>query len=541
MSKARKVEPIPIIDLFAGPGGLGEGFSQFGEEGESQFEIKLSVEMNSFAHRTLLLRAFFRQLHTKKSLDLYYDYIRGGNTSIKDLEKSCPDEMAKAKEEALCRTLGDEATEREIKKLITSRVQGKDWVLIGGPPCQAYSSVGRARMLGLPRKEDETDSDYKKRLNQRRKKFEKDHRHFLYREYLKIIADHWPTVFVMENVKGILSARIKGKRIFPEILSDLKKPATALGREGDAYTYTLCSLVVPASDDLDEIDPSDLLIRAENYGVPQARHRVIILGIRNEKESGKPRRLPMTLTPETAPTVKETIGNLPPLAPSISPKHHSDLPSTRDLISDLKWTQEIESPKEAPSVIDSIHASRFHLWEIAKRGGQYVPDKTTFPRGFPLRNWFHDPALGGICNHETRGHMPEDLRRYFYCACFAEARKHSPKLKDFPRILLPNHENVRDDSTSSGQQKFADRFRVQLADRASSTIMSHIANDGHYYIHYDPKQARSLTVREAARLQTFPDNYFFEGPRTQQYRQVGNAVPPYLAFQIAEVVSDLMN
>ena len=129
--------------------------------------------------------------------------------------------------------------------------------------------------------------------------------------------------------------------------------------------------------------------------------------------------------------------------------------------------------------------------------------------------------------------MALDLYRYLYASVFAEKNNRSPLLEEFPAELIPAHKNA-----SSGH--FNDRFRVQVATKPSTTVTSHISKDGHYFIHYDPEQCRSLTVREAARLQTFPDNYFFEGSRTQQYIQVGNAVPPLLAQQLAEIVHNLI-
>ena len=156
----------------------------------------------------------------------------------------------------------------------------------------------------------------------------------------------------------------------------------------------------------------------------------------------------------------------------------------------------------------------------------------------PYDGWYRGD-LGNyrvLANHEARTHIARDLDRYLFCSAYAESTGVSAQLYDFPNYLIPAHKNAQA-AKEDKEVGFSDRFRVQLYDRPSTTITSHIAKDGHYYIHPDPEQCRSLTVREAARLQTFPDDYLFEGNRTSQYTQVGNAVPPLLAQQIATVVA----
>ena len=155
-----------------------------------------------------------------------------------------------------------------------------------------------------------------------------------------------------------------------------------------------------------------------------------------------------------------------------------------------------------------------------------------------LVDWFKDRPTDLLANHVSRGHMPTDLVRYLFVAAYGEITNKSPRLMDFPRCLLPEHKNV--DPENIGDSIFKDRFRVQVGSRHSMTVTSHIAKDGHAFIHPKAMQCRSLTVREAARLQTFPDSYVFLGNRTSQYTQVGNAVPPYLARQIAGIVANVL-
>jgi len=336
----------------------------------------------------------------------------------------------------------------------------------------------------------------------------------------------------MENVKGLLSAKVKEERIFDRILDDLRNPRAAIdsSAKGKTDEYRLMPLVPTAGELLGlGYAPEDFIIRSEKFGIPQARHRLIILGIRSDIGTQ-----PDLLENSNPVTVQSAICDLPRLRSGLS-KLEDSSPNWCNIVAKISNAPWMGYKNLDTEIRDGIIASVNALDPKLTRGGLQLAAKAN-----PVcrRNWFHDPRLQSVCNHETRGHISTDLHRYLFAAVFAKVKGRSPLLEDFPKKLLPNHENVE---AALKETKFNDRFRVQVADKPSTTVVSHISKDGHYYIHYDPTQCRSLTVREAARLQTFPDNYFFEGPRTEQYKQVGNAVPPLLANQIAKIVADLLN
>lgn len=508
--------PFQIVDLFAGPGGLGEGFSAFNEGND--FRILISAEMEASAHATLRLRSFFRAIKRDPvALKQYYDFCNGDAEFPYDdrsIEKWDESGM-----EARQLTLGSPSDNEQLDQVLDAKLsQEKPWVLIGGPPCQAYSLVGRSRNVGTP--------NYRADL---------DHRHFLYKEYLRILRDRRPAVFVMENVKGILSSKVAGKRIFHEILNDLADPGGALGNADGKPGYRICSLVSeeffakgmnPAT-----IDPKNFIIRSEEHGIPQARHRVILLGIRTDVDPAFDR-----LRPHAQPvTVRQVIDDLPELRSTISKGHTSsadwteiistqfaEMAADSSLAADSKMAVELRTA--ARRVARNLDVGALRLKTVASGKKPLYPD------------WYLDTNLRVVLNHEARGHMLSDLRRYGFAAVYAAVHRRSPKGHEEFSLhgLAPKHRNWE-----SG--KFADRFRVQCFDSYATTVTSHIAKDGHYFIHPDPTQCRSLTVREAARLQTFPDNYFFKGNRTQQFHQVGNAVPPMLAMQIASVVKQVLS
>lgn len=496
---------IKVIDLFAGPGGLGEGFASVGPNEAPAFKIAVSVEKEASAHKTLTLRAFTREFKNRVLPEEYYQYVRG------EITKDCLiDKFPAEWNAANLETLGRPVALGEDNRLIHSRIRDAlgthpaPWVLIGGPPCQAYSIAGRARNSGTKGYIAAEDG-----------------RHFLYKEYLNIIKKFQPAVFVMENVKGILSSSPTGQPIFEKILSDLRQPIK--GKLG----YKIFSLShKPRENDLfgPHFDPKDFILKAEEYGIPQARHRVILLGIRSDISVSEQQVL---LPKNKEVNVGQILSNMPRLRSGLS-KVEDTSENWRVVVA--------EAISDACKLLDVDHNKILTKALPTSRGQLFLPSSNTVSKTLPpnLKSWIQDDRINGIIQHESRAHMETDIARYSYVSLFATCKKRSPKISEFPEYLLPNHKNVH-----SGN--FVDRFKSQLKGSPSKTITSHISKDSHAFIHFDPTQSRGLTVREAARIQTFPENYFFEGNRTQQYVQVGNAVPPFLASLIGEIVEKIIN
>ena len=487
-----------MVDLFAGPGGLAEGFSAVvNPNGKRPFKVVLSVEKERAAHSTLLLRTFLRQFGNQLPNE-YYNFLTK-HTPEPDWKSLYPAQWQAANEDALLLELGQTKTDQILGPKIEEIQQkyGKNTVLIGGPPCQAYSLIGRARNRGIV--------DYVA---------EGDPRHRLYEKYITILSRLRPAAFVMENVKGMLSSSLNNGLIFERVLSDLRAA-------GDGYKLVALTPRVRQQSDLLEpaLLPTDFVIHSEDFGLPQARHRVIVVGIRKDIADRDDLARFDQLIPQWPSRTKaeDVLKGMPKLRSGLS---RNDSPAD--------WARAIKDAAaavcESIAFLPSEEREEFRgrikeCADVATDPARPLPRASSQPAKVgskcpkALREWLLDPLLDVLPNNESRGHMTSDLARYLFAAVYAELIGVSPKADDFPETLAPDHVNW-----ASGN--FADRFRVQLWGQPSTTVTSHISKDGHYFIHPDPEQCRSLTVREAARLQTFPDNYLFKGNRTEQFIQV---------------------
>jgi len=408
---------LNFIDLFAGAGGLSEGFVKQG------FKPLAHVEMDKYAAQTLLTRTLYWELKNTNRYSMYLDYLNGMITR-EELYSFLPPELSNI-------VINNEISEQSIQGIFNEidnnmRLLGESKVhlIIGGPPCQAYSLVGRAR-----------DPENK----------ENDPRNYLYKQYIRFLEKYEPDIFVFENVPGIRTA---GNGAF---FQAMREDMQALG-------YTLDSKIIDAS----------------NHGVLQQRKRVILIGW----------KAPLKMR---FPDIEVISGNY----------------KVWDLLNDL--------PSLQPG-------------EVLKKGSY-----TTKASEYLLRSGIrtNDDI---VTQHISRPHNERD--RTIYRLVIEAWEKQGTRLKytDLPEDLR-THNNLH---------SFLDRFKVVAGNSPyCHTMVAHISKDGHYYIHPDVEQLRSISVREAARIQSFPDNFFFEGPRTAVFTQIGNAVPPILSEKIAVGIKDL--
>ena len=507
----RMTRPVAIVDLFSGPGGLAEGFSECrGPDGQRLYRIAFSIERDPWAYRTLRLRTFLRTFQGNLPPQ-YYDFLNGFVASEPDWATLYPMQWIRANTETVQRELGEpETTDFLHQKIEQLRQQyaGRT-ILLGGPPCQTHSI---ARRNGVPTEGKSMQHEYKSKN--------------LYKEFVRALSHLRPAIAVMENVTGMLTSTLDGNRIIQQVMNDLRNPDNDL-------TYRLLALSKPPQRAVfsEDLVPRDFIVRAEDHGIPQARHRLIIVCLRSDIADSLPDSLIPCLEKEGRKVVvDDVIALMPALRSGLSRNDNCSNWKTAihracEIVLQNQPSISSELLSEFRTLISSVqqftNSSKSTLTRSAN-GGLTLP--TSCPSA--LSQWIFDHRLARLPNNETRGHMPTDLARYLFSAAYGATVDRSPRTTDFPQALVPDHRSWKSGS-------FADRYRVQLRSHPCSTVTSHISKDGHHFIHPDPRQCRSLTVREVARIQTFPDNYFFMGGRTQQYIQVGNAVPPFLALQIA--------
>ena len=393
---------LNTIDLFCGCGGLSEGFIQEG------FKSIVHVDFDIPSCNTI-----------KSSLKRF-------NYSEAEINNS-----------VLCGDL----TKKTTKDFIKKAAKGKNVdIIIGGPPCQSFSSVGRA---------------------QDKKSMRDDPRNFLFKSYLEIVEELMPKVFVFENVSGLLSAKPEGIPIFPQIIKEMSK------------NYDVCD------------NKETILLNSVHYGVPQIRKRVILIAVRKDL-SFKSKDVYKKIIKSHYSPLMEKQGNTKGLKKYIT---------VNEAISDL--------PKLKPGEGEE------KIYFKSKISNQYLKNIK-----INSKNIIH--------NHRARNHNPLDQKRYYYLS------KNKWQLKDLAK--------VRPDLIHHDPSHFGNRYTVQVSENPGKTIVAHLYKDGNLFIHPDHNQSRTFTVREAARIQSFPDDFIFVGSRTNQFKQVGNAVPPLMSKQIAKAI-----
>lgn len=415
------MKKIKFIDLFAGAGGLSEGFIREG------FSPVAHVEMDCNASNTLKTRTAFHYLKSIGKQAEYNSYLKGLITR-EQLWAAVPSSIIDS-------VINEEISEKTInnifEKIDSALGKEKVDVIIGGPPCQAYSIAGRSRDP---------------------KGMKEDSRNFLYKYYVSFLKRYSPKLFVFENVPGILSARDKdGVRH----LDNIKKAINDIGYD----------LQIPVTK----------FLNARNFGVLQDRKRVIIIGWKKNLKLQYP-----------------------------------------------VFTEEVSSAAILPDLFSDL--CKLNNGEGSNGITYYCSAASQYLKVSKIRT-----SDEFTTQHISRPNNNNDLEIYKIVLHLWDKQKRL-NYSDLPAHLI----------THSNTDSFKDRFRVVDGNGVSHTIVAHIAKDGHYYIHPDPLQLRSITVREAARIQSFPDDYFFEGSRSSAFRQIGNAVPVLMAEGIAKKIKEML-
>ena len=394
---------IKFIDLFAGAGGLSEGFVKAG------FTPVAHVEMNKDACDTLRTRTAFHWLKEKGQEEEYYDYLKGTITRD-ELWNKIPDHLIKS---VINKEISEDTLPIIFEQIDAELGTKKVDLVIGGPPCQAYSVAGRVR-----------------------KDMTNDPRNHLYKHYVEFLKEYQPKMFVFENVPGILSAK------------------------NGEYLQLIFDAVREAGYELDK-----QVLNARDFGVLQDRKRVIIIGWRNDLNLEYPEFKKMEMQFQIA-------------------KHlFSDLPKIK---------------------------SGQGNWGVSK----YTKRTNEYLEFSGIRK-----EIDFTTQHISRFNNENDLEIYRIAVDKWVNQGKRLNYGELPERLI-KHNNVK---------TFTNRFQVVNHEGVSHTVVAHICADGHYYIHPDIHQNRSITVREAARIQSFPDDYFFESSRTAAFKQIGNAVPVLMA------------
>ncbi|TNE74901.1 DNA (cytosine-5-)-methyltransferase [bacterium] len=415
---------LNFIDLFAGAGGLSEGFVRAG------FNPIAHVEIETAACNTLKTRTAFHYLKSENRLDEYVQYLKG-DINRSELYSKLPDQLLQT---IINEPIGDENNDYIFAKIDSCLNRKNVDLIIGGPPCQAYSLVGRARS---------------------KTKMEGDPRNYLFEQYARYLERYKPKMFVFENVLGLKSAK-KGY-----YLNQMQQRFFEVGYEIKLY-----------------------ILDARNFGVLQNRRRIIIVGWKKEFNFNPPNL--NSVSTELKNTIKDILYDLPYL--------------------------------NAGGGTDKYQ--------------NYIAEKNDYLGTHKIRN-----GIDVLTQHIARDHRELDKRIYKIAVDKWNENKERLNYNDLPEDL----------KTHQNRSSFMDRFKVVAADKKfSQTVVAHIAKDGHYYIHPDRDQNRSITVREAARLQSFPDDYYFEGEReganrTAAFKQIGNAVPPLMAKSIAFEILKVLN